>query len=237
MNSAPPESTVPFSLEIFVADGHPAVGQISHHCSFSAKIYTSSRVAIRVSVGQNPVTKHEPLRICRFIKVFKTPPNSYWPYSSWHRSCPALYVMKAGTVQFDAAKVAQRPRILGKFVGDPAGPTLVAVGSIHGNEPSGRLALERVSERLGPIESQLKGRVLLLTGNVQASAKDVRFQAYDLNRGWTRENIIRNRSGLNSLLPEDNEQHELLVIFRDALKLSSKDVYVLDLHSTSAGGR
>src|SRR5687768_9491585 len=145
--------------------------------------------------------------------------------------------MKAGTVQFDAAKVAQRPRILGKFVGDPAGPTLVAVGSIHGNEPSGRLALERVSERLGPIESQLKGRVLLLAGNVQASATGVRFQAYDLNRGWSRENIIRNSSGLNSLLPEDNEQHELLVIFRDALKSSSNDVYVLDLHSTSAGGR
>lgn len=129
------------------------------------------------------------------------------------------------------------PRMIGEFVGDAAGPTLIAVGSIHGNEPSGRLAMQRAAERLAPIEARLMGRVFFVAGNVQASALGVRFQDHDLNRSWSRENVIRNTSGLNSPLAEDREQHELLSIFRDLLKTAGDEVYVLDLHTTSAGGR
>jgi succinylglutamate desuccinylase len=89
----------------------------------------------------------------------------------------------------------------------------------------------------GPMREQLRGRVFLLSGNIRASANGVRFQSYDLNRGWTRNNIIRNTSRLDSSSAEDDEQHELLTIFRDILRSSSDEVYALDLHSTSAGGR
>jgi hypothetical protein len=41
----------------------------------------------------------------------------------------------------------------------------------------------------------------------------------------------------HSLLPEDLEHHELLAIFREVLRSAADEVYVLDLHSTSAGGR
>ena len=68
--------------------------------------------------------------------------------------------------------------MIGEFVGNSNGPTFIAVGSIHGNEPSGRTALERVRERLRPIESQLLGRVFLVAGNVRALEKGVRFVAY-----------------------------------------------------------
>ena len=128
-------------------------------------------------------------------------------------------------------------RMVAEFVGDADGPTLIAVGSIHGNEPSGHAALKRVRDRLLDIEPRLQGRVFLLTGNVSAVAKGVRFQAYDLNRGWTRENVIRNTPESHSLLPEDLEHHELLAIFREVLRSAADEVYVLDLHSTSAGGR
>ena len=145
--------------------------------------------------------------------------------------------MKVISAQIAKSDTPAATRIIGRFIGDPEGPTLIAVGSIHGNEPSGRIALERVSERLGPMREQLRGRVFLLSGNIRASANGVRFQSYDLNRGWTRNNIIRNTSRLDSSSAEDDEQHELLTIFRDILRSSSDEVYALDLHSTSAGGR
>ena len=145
--------------------------------------------------------------------------------------------MKVISAQIAKSDTPAATRIIGRFIGDPEGPTLIAVGSIHGNEPSGRIALERVSERLGPMREQLRGRVFLLTGNIRALTNGVRFHSYDLNRGWTRDNIIRNTSRLDSSLAEDDEQHELLTIFRDILRSSSDEVYTLDLHSTSAGGR
>lgn len=127
-------------------------------------------------------------------------------------------------------------RLIGEFVGNTDGPTLVAVGSIHGNEPSGRLALERVASRLESLKEILRGRVYLLIGNVRASARSVRFIKADLNRHWTIENIRRNTRFSPDLQPEDREQHELLTIFHEILRSSGDEVYVLDLHSTSAGG-
>ncbi len=127
-------------------------------------------------------------------------------------------------------------RLIGKFAGAPDGPTLVAVGSIHGNEPSGHKALERVAERIGPLADKLQGRVYLVAGNIRAYAKDVRFLDADLNRHWTRENIRRNTRPTGSMSAEDSEQYELLTVFREILGSAMAEVYVLDLHSTSAGG-
>jgi len=127
--------------------------------------------------------------------------------------------------------------MVAEFIGNVDGPTLIAVGSIHGNEPSGHAALMRVRDRLLNIQPRLQGRVFLLTGNAGALAKGVRFQAYDLNRGWARDNVIRNTPEPRSSLPEDLEHHELLAVFREILQSAADEVYVLDLHSTSAGGQ
>ena len=126
--------------------------------------------------------------------------------------------------------------VIAEFVGDPDGPTLIAVGSIHGNEPSGRLALERLSGRLGLLKKNLRGRVYLLLGNRRASEVSARFIDCDLNRHWTRENILNNTRSPAGFAAEDAEQHDLLVIFREILKSARDEVYVLDLHTTSAGG-
>ena len=100
--------------------------------------------------------------------------------------------MSRTAATLSAIKTPRSLRMTGECVGNADGPTLIAVGSIHGNEPSGHLALKRVRDRLRGIEKRLRGRVFLITGNVGALAKGVRFQAYDLNRGWVRENVIRN---------------------------------------------
>lgn len=117
------------------------------------------------------------------------------------------------------------------------GPTLVAIGSIHGNEPSGRLALERVALRLKSLREKLRGRVYLIIGNVRASERAVRFIDSDLNRHWRRENIRQNTRLESGDMSEDLEQHELLTIFREILQSARGEVYALDLHSTSAGGQ
>jgi predicted deacylase len=136
-----------------------------------------------------------------------------------------------------SAAPGETKRLLGRFDGDPCGPTLIVLGGLHGNEPAGVKALERVSEYLRSIGREINGRVYLLSGNIGALGKGVRFQDSDLNRIWTRLNILR-----NSLRPngnecrEDLEQFELLRIFREILSSAVDEVFVLDLHSTSAAG-
>ena len=126
--------------------------------------------------------------------------------------------------------------LIGSFCGDPSGPTLIAVGSIHGNEPSGAIALRKLAAGLCDIESKLRGRVYLIEGNIRALGQKVRFIDSDLNRHWTRENLVAARSGWNPRYEEDRELAELLRLFRDILDSAQDEVYALDLHSTSAHG-
>src|SRR5688500_14472770 len=92
------------------------------------------------------------------------------------------------------------------------GPTLIAIGSLHGNEPAGAVALERVAERLELISDRLKGRVYLLAGNTRALKMGVRFIDADLNRHWTRGNMSRVSS--DELLAASSEGSELTELDR-----------------------
>ena len=136
--------------------------------------------------------------------------------------------------------IAKGEHMIGKFVGDAMGATLIVVGSIHGNEPSGALALRRVSLKLKDLRSKLRGRVFFLTGNTRALARCVRFVDADLNRHWTATNIARNktlnRTNSFSTDSEDLEQAELLQIFDGVLSSARDEVFALDLHTTSAEG-
>jgi succinylglutamate desuccinylase len=131
--------------------------------------------------------------------------------------------------------IVEGDHLIGSFVGDADGPTLIAFGSIHGNEAAGALALERVAKRLGEFESELRGRVYLLAGNTRALKVGVRFIDSDLNRHWTPANVTRNHLGPGSLA-EDKEQAELLKLINEILATAHDEVYALDLHSTSAEG-
>jgi predicted deacylase len=65
--------------------------------------------------------------------------------------------------------------MIGAFVGQSDGPTLIAVGSLHGNEPAGSLALSRIAGHLKDLEAKLKGRVYLIAGNTRAIGQRKRF--------------------------------------------------------------
>lgn len=129
------------------------------------------------------------------------------------------------------------PRILGTIRGGGPGPTLVCVGGLHGNEPAGVRALERVLERLASRAGAMRGDLVALTGNRSALALSRRFVDRDLNRAWTDERIAALRAGGTAGgQVEDREQVELLAAVEDVVTAARGPVYFLDLHTTSGSG-
>ncbi|MGH9464693.1 MAG: hypothetical protein ACRD0X_03540, partial [Thermoanaerobaculia bacterium] len=73
------------------------------------------------------------------------------------------------------------PRVLGDAGSAATGPTLLVVAGVHGNEPAGIVATERVFARLA-LGPALQGRLLGLAGNLGALAAGRRYLLEDLNR-------------------------------------------------------
>ena len=66
-------------------------------------------------------------------------------------------------------------RVIGCHRGATAGPTIVVVGGIHGNEPSGVHAARRVIERLAREPPPLRGELIALAGNRRALGRNCRY--------------------------------------------------------------
>ncbi|MCB9536646.1 MAG: succinylglutamate desuccinylase/aspartoacylase family protein [Myxococcales bacterium] len=128
-------------------------------------------------------------------------------------------------------------RILGAYETGRPGPTVVVVGAIHGNEPSGLLALERVLTQLRRAEVPLRGRFLALVGNARAHAAGERYLQRDLNRDWVPDAVDALRARDPALDgPEDHEQRALLAVLDPLLAQAAGPMVFLDLHSMSSHG-
>lgn len=127
--------------------------------------------------------------------------------------------------------------LVGAFAGDARGPTLIVIGSLHGNEPAGFAALSNLVAPLKSLKEKLKGRVYFLCGNTRALTDGVRFLDADLNRHCTPYNMSHIGSDELPAAAESLELTELDRIIDGILITANDEVYVLDLHSTSAGGR
>jgi succinylglutamate desuccinylase len=129
--------------------------------------------------------------------------------------------------------------VIASIRGSLPGPTLIILGGIHGNEPAGVLAAERVLLHIQERSADLRGEVVLLRGNTRALEQKVRYLDADLNRQWTADNVRISESG-ECGVPEVSElleQGELLLAIRDAVSQARGEVYFLDLHTTSAQGK
>lgn len=135
-------------------------------------------------------------------------------------------------------KIAESERIIGHYRGAEAGPLVVAIGGLHGNEPAGVLALERLFDlledepRINP-GFHFRGDLLALRGNLAALAAGKRYIDADLNRIWRKldgdpESIVTS---------EDQELHELLAAVETAVEEAPlSELVLLDLHTTTATG-
>lgn len=128
-------------------------------------------------------------------------------------------------------------RIIGEIKGESGGPNIVFIGGIHGNEPSGVVALQNVFRELELNGTSIRGRVMAVAGNLAALARGVRFIDADLNRLWTVENIhaLATESADPRLesLEEFRELKELHSIFQPVFKNTPEAIF-LDLHTTSS---
>lgn len=128
-------------------------------------------------------------------------------------------------------------RIIGDFQNGTQGPLLFVLAGLHGNEPAGVFALQRVFDRLHTEDIPFLGRFVGLCGNCRAISKKQRYIDRDLNRLWSSDEIKR----VKDLSPdvrnsEENELIEILALIEPAIESSYSPQIYADLHTTSGEG-
>lgn len=127
-------------------------------------------------------------------------------------------------------KIEDISRVIGKYEGKEKGPLLLVTAGVHGNEPSGVLALQKIFKELEDSKMPIKGTFLGLSGNKKALQQEKRFIDEDLNRTWTKENLQKDH-------PETHEQTEMFEIIDLLNNYSKKEFpkrFFLDCHTTSS---
>src|SRR5690242_19684146 len=87
------------------------------------------------------------------------------------------------------------PRVLGTYGSHNDGPLIICIGGIHGNEPAGVVAAQRVLDWLTTHQPSFRGGLIALTGNRAALLCNCRCLSHDLNRAWSLERISALREG------------------------------------------
>lgn len=147
------------------------------------------------------------------------------------------------TVSFDAPAEVPVPapivppgdRLLGRRIDGAGGPRLICLAGLHGNEPAGLAAVERVFAALEGADASLQGGLVGLAGNLGALAAGRRFLDRDLNRLWDRKTLQEVRAGER----RSAEHAELAAIddrLTELIAESPGRVFLLDLHTTSGSG-
>ena len=121
-------------------------------------------------------------------------------------------------------------RILGSYTSDKEGPLLFITAAVHGNEPSGVMALKAVFSELNKTQPQIKGTFLGLIANEEAFKESKRYLDEDLNRTWTNENLENPDDNSN----EQQEMLEIIDIIDDYRKKDFTEIYFIDCHTTSS---
>lgn len=152
------------------------------------------------------------------------------------KNSQTLKQKKITLYDFIEGKSVQVSREIAKIEGQPDGPNVVFIGGMHGNEPTGVLALHHVMRELKTLQPLLKGNVYALSGNLTALARGERYIVKDLNRVWQADMVERAKKRdyhPSEIINEVEEQIELWE-YIDKLMLAQKgDFFFIDLHTTS----
>lgn len=130
-------------------------------------------------------------------------------------------------------------RIRWSVTGDEEEPVVILFVGMHGNEPAGVLALDRVAEEVEASGLKMKGSVYAITGNRKALELGVRYVDTDLNRLW--ESFASNNGSIlkaDGTQPAEFEESleiqqaiDLIILNHDGI---AAELYFADLHTTSS---
>ena len=113
-------------------------------------------------------------------------------------------------------------RVLGKINGGDSGPTIIFIGGMHGNEPSGVFALDHVFKNIKEKNLNVIGTVYGVVGNIKALEKGIRYLDEDLNRLWTSAHMKELLSKLQqNPSQETDEQVEIYELLLEILNNAS----------------
>lgn len=130
-------------------------------------------------------------------------------------------------------------RVIGLVEGLEEGPRVVAIGGMHGNEPSGVEALRQVIHNLQAKKEHFNGKLLALRGNIPALNRQVRYLDEDMNRIWFPSIIdkVRRTPAGDLASSERREMKALLEILDEYMPApEGQPTIFADLHSFSAHG-
>ena len=129
-------------------------------------------------------------------------------------------------------------RIITEVRGNGNGPAIAFCAGLHGNEPSGVLALKNVFAYINDHEIPVNGNLIAFIGNRNALHKKSRYAEEDLNRMWTADNIRKlHTAGFapSELNPEAIEMIEIDHLLQEFIgKLNGQERFFVDLHTTSS---
>ena len=126
-------------------------------------------------------------------------------------------------------------RIIGKYSCGNKGPLLFITAGVHGNEPAGVLALQKVFGEIEKKKGNINGSIYGLAGILWALKRGVRYHKVDLNRLWT--SIRMQRLEQNNLAIDNEDTKQQIEILEELNIIIEKDegpFYFLDLHTTSS---
>lgn len=123
-------------------------------------------------------------------------------------------------------------RIMGEYRGQQPGPQVLIFAGVHGNEPSGVLAMLQVLEKLHAEKPPMRGSITGICGNLAALKEEQRYLDEDLNRMFTPERVTT----LQERKPENAEEAEMQTVIElvEAYKELDEEVFFVDCHTTSS---
>jgi succinylglutamate desuccinylase len=127
-------------------------------------------------------------------------------------------------------------RTIASIKAKKAGPNIVFIGGMHGNEPTGVIALNHIMQKVQRLQPLLRGNVFALAGNLSALEKGERYIQKDLNRIWQPEQVERAKRRdfhPDELIAEVEEQIELWAAIDQLMSENQGEFFFVDLHTTS----
>lgn len=125
-------------------------------------------------------------------------------------------------------------RIIDSYPAAGAKPRLVVFAGVHGNEPSGVLALQRIFEQLHTHQIPLSGQLVGVLGNTQALRREVRYVNEDLNRLFLPSRIEQVKATSDTQTFENLELLNICDLVESLEARTQDELFFVDCHTTSS---